>query len=579
LPCRILFLLPLLFHLLSIDCIAGVKVQVTVTGLEQKLRDNVMSSLTIFLQKDNERLKHAGLRRLHHRATRDIQEALAPYGYYNPTVSSTLVRDGKIWQAEYAVTPGDPLLVAEVELSLVGGGSENQVLLGGLRKFSLKTGMVLDQTVYENEKRKIVNLAISEGFLDALFSIKELKIDREKNRGVITLALDTGTQYLFGETSGGEEVLQKSLLHRYLPYKEGEPYNEAKLFELQSTLYRADYFSRVTVKGRKEKSSNYRIPVEIDVTPPTHRNKYSVGAGYATNTGIRGKFNWRNRYLNDRGHRMSGGVLIAEYEKTLSLNFEIPRKKPRYEKLVHNLAYQDKTWDDTTTSLITGAVSHEYSGPRFKFSLGLEARDEVYDVGDTSGTATLILPSVNGGMVFADDLLNTRQGLQTSVGLIGSIDGFISTASFLQGTASGKIIYTPLETVRLISRGAVGATLVDSIDSLPPSLRFYTGGDSSIRGYSYKSIGTEDKSGTVVGGRYLIVGSIEAEKILGQYWSLAAFWDGGNATDDLSLDFYQGAGVGVRFRLPFGQIRFDVASAITESGNPVRVHLTVGADL
>jgi translocation and assembly module TamA len=406
-----------------------------------------------------------------------------------------------------------------------------------------------------------------------------LKIDREKNRGGITLALDTGTQYLFGETSGGEEVLQKNLLHRYLPYKEGEPYNEAKLFELQSTLYRTDYFSRVTVKGRKEKSSNYRIPVEIDVDPPTHRNKYSVGAGYATNTGVRGKFNWRNRYFNDRGHRMSGGVLIAEYEKTLSLNFEIPRKKPRYEKLVHNLAYQDKSWDDTTTSLITGAVSHEYSGPRFKFSLGLEARDEVYDVGDTSGTATLILPSVNGGMVFADDLLNTRQGLQTSVGLIGSIDGFISTASFLQGTASGKIIYTPLETVRLICRGAAGATLVDSIDSLPPSLRFYTGGDSSIRGYSYKSIGTEDKSGTVVGGRYLIVGSIEAEKILGQYWSLAAFWDGGNATDDLSLDFYQGAGVGVRFRLPFGQIRFDVASAITESGNPVRVHLTVGADL
>jgi translocation and assembly module TamA len=562
-----------------VNSFAGVTVQVTITGLEAELYDNVMSSLTINLQKDSDRLQSAGVRRLHHRANQDIQKALAPYGYYNPTVTGTLVRDGLTWQAQYAITPGEPLLIAEVDLCLEGDGSKNLRLVTGLDEFSLKIGMILDQTVYEKEKRRLINLAISEGFLDAVLSKRELKIHKSTNRGTISLCLDTGAQYLFGETTGGEEILQKSLIDRYLPYNKGDPYSEAKLFELQSILYRTDYFSRVNVKGNKEKNGKYSIPVEIDVSPPTHRNKYSVGAGYATDTGVRGKFDWSNRYFNDKGHRMKGGVLIAELEKTLFLTFEIPRKRPRYEKLVHNLAYQDKTWEDTTTRLITGSVSHEYSGPRFKFSLGLEARDEVYDVGETSGSSILFLPSVNGGMVFADDILNTRKGLQTSAGLIGSIDGFISDATFIQGTANGKIIYTPLQTVRLIGRGSVGVTLVDSIDSLPPSLRFYTGGDSSIRGYSYKSIGTEDASGTVVGGRYLVVGSIEVEKIVGQYWSLAAFWDVGNATDDLSLDFYQGAGLGIRFRLPFGQIRLDVASAITEPDDPVRLHLTVGGDL
>ncbi len=89
----------------------------------------------------------------------------------------------------------------------------------------------------------------------------------------------------------------------------------------------------------------------------------------------------------------------------------------------------------------------------------------------------------------------------------------------------------------------------------------------------------ETLPGEIIGGRYLVVGSIEVERIVYNQWSLATFWDGGTATDDLALNFHQGVGVGVRFRLPFGQIRFDVASAITEDGNPLRVHLTVGGDL
>ena len=131
----------------------------------------------------------------------------------------------------------------------------------------------------------------------------------------------------------------------------------------------------------------------------------------------------------------------------------------------------------------------------------------------------------------------------------------------------------------MTGRGSVGATLVDSIDSLPPSLRFYTGGDTSIRGYRYKSIGTKDPSGAVIGGRYMVVGSVELERVVYKEWSVATFWDGGTATDDLSLNFFQGVGAGIRFRLPFGQIRLDVASAVTEDDTPFRVHFTVGGDL
>ncbi len=551
-----------------------------VTGIEPPILDNVLSRLTIFLQKDNERLQKNAVRRLHAKAGEDIRQALAPFGYYNPLIDSSLAKLEAGWRAEYSIDKGVPLLVEAVDLQLTSAGRENHKLLDALSIFPLAAGKVLNQVDYETEKKKLVNLAIAEGYLDALFSLKRLQINPGDNSGTIALTLNTGPRYRFGKTTCLDNILRESHLERYLPYKEGDPYSSAKLFELQSILYKTDYFSKVVVSGKVDRIVGLDVPVEIELVSPDHLNKYSVGAGYGTDTGARGKVDWGNRFFNDRGHRISVSLQLAELEKTISLSYEVPREKnPRFDKVVHNLAYQDKTWEDTTTRLLTGAVSREYSGPRFKLGVGLEARAEVYDIGDTSGTSTLLLPSVNLGLVIADDILNTKHGLQASVGVKGAVEGAFSDATFLQATVNGKAIITPYETIRIIGRVSVGATLVDSIDSLPPSLRFYTGGDSTIRGYSYKSIGTTDSSGTVIGGRYLIVESIEVEKIFGKYWSLAAFWDGGTATDDLELDYYQGVGGGLRFRLPFGQIRLDVASAITEDGYPVRAHLTVGGDL
>lgn len=554
-------------------------IDVVVKGVKPPLYDNVLSRLAINLQKNSQRLQVSGARRLHKMADADIRQALAPFGYYNPVITGSFKKEGKSWRAEYQIDKGVPLKIVKVDLALVGDGLENAQLLAALHAFALKKGDVLNQRTYEREKKRLINVAISEGYLDAIYSSKKLLIDPKINEAKIDLTLYTGRQYQFGKTVSMEPILQDSLFERYLPYREGDPYSPAKLFELQAILYKTEYFSRVRVKGKVENSRNYSIPVEVDLKSPEHLNKYSVGVGYATDTGIRGKIDWANRLFNDRGHKISAFFQLAELENTVSLTYGVPRKNPRYDKIVHNLAYQDKTWDDTTTRLLTGAVSREYSGPRFKFSGGIELRDEVYDVGETSGVSTLFLPSLNGGVVFADDILNTKYGLQASVGLKGAVEGFISDASFLQVTANGKAIISPFDNLRVIGRLSVGATLVDSIDSLPPSLRFYSGGDSTIRGYRYKSIGTEDASGAVIGGRYLIVESLEVERLLGEYWSLAAFWDGGTATDDLSLDYHQGVGGGIRFRLPFGQIKLDVASAITEPDQPFRIHLTVGGDL
>lgn len=579
LSCRIVLFILVLLLLSPLPVFAEEKVSVTIEGISDQLYKNVLARLKLYLHRENERLGSREVKRLYRQADGDIRSALAPFGYYKPEIKGELKKENDQWKALFVIVKGDPVLVKEVGINLAGPGKDEETLLAALAKFPLNAGDILDQNLYEEGKKQLINIAFDEGFLEANFAERALRINIETNSAVVNLALQTGPKYLFGETTSDQKILKQKLLDKYLPYRVGDAYNPAKLFELQSILYRTDYFSKVVAKGDTENAVDLHIPVTLELTPPLHRNKYSLGLGYATDTGIRGKIDWTNRLINTKGTTLKASLLVAEYENTLYLSYDIPRGDPRYEKIVHTLAYQDQTWDDTDTRLLTASVRSKYADPRFVYGMGLELRDEVYDVGNTSGDSILLIPSLSGGFIFADNISNTKNGLQASIGFLGAVDGFIADASFLQMTVSGKAIISPFKQWRLLGRGSLGATYVDSINSLPPSLRFYTGGDSSIRGYKYKSIGTEDDSGTVIGGRYLVVSSIELERVFSESWSVAGFWDVGSATDDLKLDFYQGIGGGVRLRLPFGQIRLDLASAITEEGQPFRLHLTVGADL
>ena len=578
---RILFLLLSLCLCFAPFAFSAMSVVVSIKGIpaDSPLHKNILAHLKLYQQKNNERLQVSGVRRLHRQADSDIRSALAPFGYYNPVIQDSLEEIEGTWSATYIVSKGPPMVVKNIELKLDGPGRYNALLLEALAEFPLKPGKILDQQLYEQGKKRLVHLAFGEGFLDAVFVEHALLIDREENGVNIRLVLQTGERYFFGETICLNPILKQNLLDRYLPYMEGEPYRSAKLFELQAILYKTDYFSRVIVKGLTGKAVDHYIPVEVELTAPEHLNKYTFGAGYATDTGVRGKVDWSNRLFNAKGHKIKVSLQLSELANTIALDYTIPRKDPRYDSFSHILSYQDRKWDDTNTQLFSAGVNRVYKGPRFNYSTGLVIRDEVYDVGNTSGDSTLLIPSLNYGFVFADDIKKTQNGLKSTLGILGGFEGIVSDASFIQFTFGSKMIVTLLDDWRLIGRGALGGTLVDSINDLPPSLRFYAGGDNTIRGYKYKSIGSEDSSGTVIGGRYLVVGSIELERVIVHQWSVAAFWDVGNATDDLSLDFYQGAGIGVRFRLPFGQVKLDLASAVSEDGQPFRVHLTVGGDL
>lgn len=553
--------------------------EVSVQGVEGRLHDNIMARLRIDLYRQNSNLNEKEIRRLHQLAETDILSALAPYGYYSSSVDTTLTRIGTSWQATYVVEVGEPVKVSSISILVTGEGALLPELSSPETLFAINKGDILDQTLYESGKRTLIRQARSLGFLDAFYVTQEIRISRQEKEAEIELLLDTGPRYLFGKTSSEQDIITDELLMRFPDYTEGDYYSAQKLFELQRDLYRTDYFGSVVVEGGTDNSHGLYVPVTIRVEPHTNYNRYSFGVGYATDSRAHALFEWRNKLFNPKGHRTHISLLAGELESHLVMNYKVPVADPRFNTIAITGIWNREQWEDTTTNLLSAAVSYEYTTPRNQYGISLEVLDEDYRVGDTKGRSQLLMPRIQWSRVIAADIIDTENGLRASILVSGASESVASDATFIRARADGKIIVTPLTGWRFIGRGSMGVILVDSIDDIPPSLRFYAGGEKSVRGYRYRTLGPEDSSGTVVGGRFLLTGSIECERRLSEYWRVSAFYDVGNAMDNLEVDLVNGIGIGVGLALPFGQIRLSLAYPLMNEGSSQFVFLSVGADL
>lgn len=576
--CRNIFIALVLVLCLHQNVFAAFPLEVTVEGVEPPLYDNILAQLKIYIHRNSDRLSEANLSILHKEAGEDIRAALAPYGYYAPDIISHLEQKEGRWFAKYTVNKGRPVLVRKINISGVGTGAENPRLAALIEQEPFVAGDILRQDVYQEYKQKLVRIAFEEGYLDATLGHHRLEINRGQFFADVTLVLELGPLYKFGELESAQNIIDNDLLSRYRPYKTGDPYRSAQLFEYQKNLYRSGFFEQVVVSGDIPRAEDEAVPVTVELTPLEKLNKYTLGIGVATDTGARATIGWSNKLLNTKGHKFSTAMEVGQKESSIQANYELPYNDPRYEKIVLTGLYQDQNWDDTDTTLLSAGPSYVYSTPHIKYSFGLDFRDENYTVGSVDKHSNLVVPTITASYIVADNLIKTKNGIQLSSSVRGASEQLLGDESFLQLTMAGKIVITPLEKWRVIGRGLVGATLMNEIDYLPPTLRFYAGGDKSVRGYGYRSIGTTDSDGTVIGGLYTLVGSVELERSFTEYIAGAVFWDAGNATETIEYEYSQGVGVGARLNLPFGQVRFDVATAITESGFPIRFHLSMGGE-
>ena len=576
-------LLLLLVWLLGLPAVAlgQEPVAIVVKGIEGRVLENVEAVLSLpsRLVQDGE-VDRPWLDRFIRQIPQKIKPALEPFGYYSPSADTLLEIVGENrYRIHVSIDPGEPVRVSEASVRLEGEGAEHPALLELAGKFPLQPGDILRHETYEEGKGALQARALDLGFIDADWSRHEVRVTSASAQAEIDLLLATGPLYHFGDTRiSGAEGYPDPFLRRYLAFRPGEVFTYPKLGQTQLNYLDSDRFREIVITPLLSEAQGAAVPVEVRLHGKPSR-RLRPGIGYGTDTGARVSLRYKDVNSFDLGHELGGDLLLAEWKQTVEANYTVPSLTNIDSHTSFRLGY-DRDVNETFTSAKTFAEVERVRGfGRGRIgSVYLRLLQEDFSIGLQQETSRMVLPGVRFSRRKFSDPVRPREGFSYSLEVRGGHQALGSDTGLLQGLVSANLLQPLPWKLALLARAQGGVTLQNErFAEVPASLRFFAGGDQSVRGYGYQTLGPKDVAGKVIGGKHLAVGSVELERALNPNWSAALFYDVGNAFNSpVELDWAMGAGVGVRRYTVVGPIKVDLARQLGESKPSYRLHISIG---
>jgi translocation and assembly module TamA len=583
--------------------LARANITVEVHGVDDALRTNVLAYLSFERYKKSTDLSPDTIERLHDRVEREVQSALRPFGYYEPKIHSDLNNAGKgDWKVTIDIDPGPPVLVDLIDVQLHGPGQTDPLFTKITDHLPIHRGDRLNHATYDNLKGELQRTAATYGYFDAKLTRSELVVDPQGRKASIALDMQTGERYRFGATTIRQTVVSDALVRRYIRYTQNAPYDLSEILRTQFALDDAQYFANLEVLPGDPDHDTHIVPVTIKADP-NRRNWYSVGGGYATDTGPRGTLTWENRRINSLGHRFDVLIQAAQVTKyQVQSNYIIPIGDPAVEKLdLEGVVEQRQLADVETRNEYFQPGITKVSG-NWQYVWFVQAMKTTGQSAAETRTDRLLIPGIDvasvpkgylGEPIFQHGLFLEIKG---SDGLIGA------DTRFIQAHLTGIRVFNIHPKWHLLLRDEIGATVVSRFGNLPVIERFFAGGDNSVRGFAYNDLSpTEDictpVNGTVtrtpqgncttpvlgtvkVGGKDVITGTIEVIRDLPKNFGVATFFDYGNAFDRFGgTPLEYSVGVGFRLRLPVVTLGVDIAQPISRPGASPRLHINFSPQL
>jgi translocation and assembly module TamA len=568
----------LLTSLFSPEALAA-KVVLEVEAPDKDVKEvaKIAPELSQYADKD---ISPAQIRRLFATADDQIRDALQPLGYYSPRIESKLEKGpDETWKAIFEIDPGDPVIVDEVKVSVPGPAGEDPEVKLAVEEFGPKQGDRLDHSLYEKSKTQIDTALRTRGYLGASTTRHQVAVTKSANTAQIDLEWDPGPRHRFGEVQFSEAQFPEKFLRRHVPWTEGTYYTNDDLLALQQRLVDADYFSSVAVTPRLNERRDAVVPIDV-LLVPAKRTVYTADVYVSSDSGPGVRLGVQRRWLNKRGHKLGGKIEYSTRLQEISTNYRIPYPGVRNRNFDFGVAYRDEETDSSRSRMARIAATEvldRWKG--FTRTLGLQYLNGDFEIADQRGKTSLLYAEGLLTRKKSDDIYFPTSGYSLLYGLRASAESVLSDTSLVQVRAEGKWLTKVGEDGRFITRGALGAMTVKNFDALPPELRFFAGGDRSIRGFDYQQIGETNASGGVIGGEYQVVASAEYEHYFLENWGAAVFVDAGDAFTS-KFDLNVGTGVGLRWKSPVGMVRLDVGYGIvTDLEQKFRIHITIGPDL
>ncbi len=581
-----------LFLLLPAPPAAALELRaVEVRGLEDEAEQaNVRAALSLVALDARKRadLGEGQLDYLVRQVPGDVARGLEPFGYYDTEAETDVRRAGEAVTVIVTVDAGEPVRVDEREIRVTGEAGADEAITRRLRWLRPREGQPLRHDLYEASKATVDALLRERGYFDARLPVHRVEVDRGEGLADIHLTWESGERYRLGETSFSGHPFRDGLLEKLVDWEPGAPYDQGKVVDLQQRLSALDYFAGIDVRAEPVEGST-TVPVDVQLTP-AKRGVYSAGLRYSTDKGAGITGGLERRWLNDRGHKLQANMELAQRANEASVAYRIPAFAwlSGWYTASASLRQDPIDFIDSEVFEVVGSRSGQLGA--WNLVAGLHFRRERFDdpaTGNAVAYSTLVYPQLSATWRVADDPLYPRRGQSLHVELRGGHTAIGSDIDFLQARAEANWVRSLNWRNRILLRAELGTTISDDFAQFPPLLRFYAGGDQSVRGYGYRDIGQYftglDGRRYVFGGKHLVVASVEFERMFTREWGGAVFVDAGDAFDDFESDAFEmqlGVGVGVRWRSPVGPVRLDLAHGLGDDAqNSIRLHLSIGPDL
>jgi translocation and assembly module TamA len=554
------------------------RLDLRIQGLNPALEDAVRSGLTLQQYRDRT-VSEAQLRRLASSGEDEIRATLEAWGHYGASIRSQIERrESGGFDVVFDVDAGEPTRVRSSEVSVSGPAAQVPSVESAVQAFVPKPGERFDHAQYEASKTAIEKALGDGGFLGAKVVTHRVEVHTGARTADIALAWDGGARYTFGPTtiSGGQ--FAPDLLDRYMPWREGDDYSSAALLEMQQRLVGADYFSTVTVQPHPERAVDRAVPIQVELTP-AKRNIYSAALYASTDRGAGVDFSAQRRWLNDRGHKGQAKFDLAQRLEAVELSYRIPLPGQRQRMLSIAGTYRDEETESSISQTEKLAVNVARKWGKYTTVYGLQFLAGDFEIGSEDGNSSLLF--FEGAMTrsSSDQPTFARRGASYTLTARGTPFEQLTDTRFGALDLEVKWLHAFGTDTRLILRGEVGAMQVDDFDLLPPELRFFSGGDRSIRGFGYEEIGSRNAAGDVIGGDRVVEGTVELERYFRRNLGAAIFVDAGDAFLGEDFVLHVGAGVGVRWKSPVGVLRLDLAYPLKSiDSNSWQIHFNIGPD-
>jgi translocation and assembly module TamA len=521
---------------------------------------------------DAERLK-----RLVDEAVRESREAAATEGYFSAQVKAEIDSSGEQWVVRLSIEPGERTRVHSVDIRFSGPAADDpeaHALLKRVREnWSLRPGLPFRQEDWDAAKRLAVRDLAGWRYAAAQIADSQASIDPQAQRAALSLELASGPPFRFGELHvTGTKRYDDQLAENLASMRPGDTYDREKLVLYQRRLLESGYFASVQAEIDVQPELADAAPLRVSVIEaPKHHFEY--GIGYNTDVGPRLEARYTNQDVLDTAWRFGSQLNLDKKIQNLRLDLNTPPRPGGVWNNIFTRARGQNIQNEITRELAVG-VSQNYGASAAPSALIVSAHLEDQHIeGGPADTRHAVYFGARKSFRRTDALVSPREGYVFSVEVGGAPAG-VSSRQFARGIASASLFIPVGRSGDLLLRGQAGAVLSQAREGIPSTFLFRTGGDQTVRGYAFESLGVQ-QAGAIVGGRRLVVGSTEYTFWVAENWGIAAFVDLGNAWDSgVRPSLAAGYGLGMRFRTPIGPIRADLAYG--EQTGDIRLHFSVG---